>query len=466
MLAIQLLPNQSLLSQFPRPATKSTPPKQKRQLNRKTIVPRCDAPVPRTGLHSSRLGHPPSAFCYILARFQKNMATIPQEVSSLPVLEAASSEGAAPSDLPVIDSSTRIPALDGLRGIAILLVLLCHSVFELYPNSVFFSRLLIVGRLTWSGVDLFFVLSVFLIGGILLDAKASPRYFKTFYARRAYRILPLYVVVLALFSLRYLTSHGSAGPLGSFSHSSIPWVSYVTLTQNVWMAWLGTFGAGAMAATWSLAVEEQFYLPVPLVIRKISGSRLAFVLLAIIVAAPVLRTALHIFFEHGNFASYVLTPCRADSLSCGVLCSLLVRTLRWWKFLLSHRSALCWLTGFLSLGLIPLTFKGDELSTTMVTVGYSWLAFFYTGCLLIAITGVNATIQRILCNRSLMQLGTLAYCTYLLHFPLMEASRRFLGLRFAYSSISTQFVGGLIGVLLTLGVAKLSWSFFEKPLLR
>jgi peptidoglycan/LPS O-acetylase OafA/YrhL len=394
------------------------------------------------------------------------MATLPKELSSSPVLEAASSERSANSDLSVIDSSTRIPALDGLRGIAILLVLLCHSVFELYPNSRLLSRLLMVGRLTWSGVDLFFVLSGFLIGGILLDAKASPRYFRTFYVRRAYRILPLYLAVLTLFSLRYLTSHGSAGPLGSFSHSSIPWFSYVTFTQNIWMAWLGSFGAGAMAATWSLAVEEQFYLTVPFVIRKLSRSRLAFALLAIIVAVPVLRTSLHIFFEHGNFACYVLTPCRADSLSCGVLCSVLVRTPRWWKFVFSHRSALCWITGFLFLGLIPLTFRGNEFSTTMVTFGYSWLAFFYTGCLLIAITGNNSTVQRVLYNRSLSQLGVLAYCVYLLHLPLMEASRRFLGLRFAYSATGTQFVGGLIGVLLTLAVAKLSWVFFEKPLLR
>lgn len=394
------------------------------------------------------------------------MATLPKGVRPPAVLETALSNSGALSDPPVINPATRIPALDGLRGIAILLVLLCHSVFELYPNSKLLSRLLIVGRLTWSGVDLFFVLSGFLIGGILLDAKASPRYFKTFYARRAYRILPLYAFILALFSLRYVSSHGSAGPLGSFSHSSIPWASYVTFTQNVWMALVGTFGAGAMAATWSLAVEEQFYLTVPFVIRKISSFSLVFVLLGIIVAAPVLRTALHMFFDHGNFACYVLTPCRADSLSCGVLCSLLVRTPRWWKLLLSYRSVLCWVTGFLSLGLIPLTFKGQELSTTMVTFGYSWLAFFYTGCLLIAITGANATVQRVLCNRGLLQLGVLAYCIYLLHLPLMEASRRLLGLRFAYSSTSTQFVGGLMGVLLTLGIAKLSWVFFEKPLLR
>ncbi len=331
---------------------------------------------------------------------------------------------------------------------------------------MFLSPLLTIGKLSWSGVDLFFVLSGFLIGGILLDAKDSPRYFQTFYVRRAYRILPLYAVLLAIFSLRFLTPQGGAGPLGSFSPSPIPWASYATFTQNIWMGLRGTLGVGAMAATWSLAVEEQFYLTVPFTIRKIGRSRLTFVLLSIVIAAPVLRTALLVFFEHGNFAGYVFMPCRADSLSLGVLCALLVRTARWWKFLLAHRSALCWLTGSLSLGLIPLAFGGEPESTTMVTIGYSWLALFYTGCLLIAITGANATIQRVLCSRSLTQLGVLAYCTYLIHQPLMEACRRTLGLRFAYSAVSTHFIGGLIGVLLALGIAKFSWTFFEKPLLR
>jgi peptidoglycan/LPS O-acetylase OafA/YrhL len=382
------------------------------------------------------------------------------------VLEIDRSEETDHGDPPLVDSATRIPALDGLRGIAILLVLLCHAVFENHPQSALLSKLIVVGRLSWSGVDLFFVLSGFLIGGILLDARDSPRYFKTFYVRRAFRILPLYSIVLLIFSLRFLTSNGSAGPLGAFSPSSLPWFSYVLFAQNFWMAWLGTFGVGAMAATWSLAVEEQFYLTVPLLIRKIQRSHLTAVLVSFIIAAPLLRTALHMFFENGNFASYVLMPCRADALSLGVLCAVLVRKASCWKFLLAHRSALCWLTVFLFIGMIPLTFWGEGTSTPMVTIGYSWLAFFYAGCLLIAVTGANAAFQRIVCNRILIQLGGLAYCTYLLHLPLMEASRRLLGMIWSLSSQTAQLAGTLLGVFLSLVVAKLSWTFFERPLLR
>src|SRR5712691_8951390 len=106
-----------------------------------------------------------------------------------------------PEELTHVVSRGRIPVLDGLRGIAILLVLLWHGFFSIPFKSKVLLRLAAIGKLSWSGVDLFFVLSGFLIGGILLDAKDSPRYFQTFYARRAYRILPLYTVALGIYLL-------------------------------------------------------------------------------------------------------------------------------------------------------------------------------------------------------------------------------------------------------------------------
>jgi peptidoglycan/LPS O-acetylase OafA/YrhL len=385
---------------------------------------------------------------------------------SVSVLEAERSEAAAPAKLPVIDSSRRIPGLDGLRGVAILLVLLCHSIFDMHLKTTWGSHFEAIGRLTWSGVDLFFVLSGFLIGGILLDSKHSPSYFKTFYVRRAYRILPLYAVLVLLFSLRYLKA-ASAGPLGSFSHSSLPWLSYITFSQNIWMALWGTFGAGVMASTWSLAVEEQFYVTAPFLVRGMNRSHLTYALLSVLVAAPLVRTALHFLFRHGNFACYVLMPCRADALSAGVLCATLVRTPEWAKLLFStRRAALSWTAGLLALGLVPLTLWGDGMSTPMVTFGYSWLALFYSTCLLIAVSETNTLLGRVLNNRYLTRLGGLAYFTYLFHLPLMETCRRLLGLRFPYSSQGTQLIGGLVGILLTVVLAKFSWTFFEKPLLR
>src|SRR5438128_1844725 len=107
----------------------------------------------------------------------------------------SSSHSMAAAEVPV----GRIPALDGIRGLAICLVLWWH--FAVSPvranlqnlqNHPGLLRIAELGRFTWSGVDLFFVLSGFLIGGILLDASRSPSFFSTFYIRRAYRIIPLY----------------------------------------------------------------------------------------------------------------------------------------------------------------------------------------------------------------------------------------------------------------------------------
>jgi peptidoglycan/LPS O-acetylase OafA/YrhL len=141
-------------------------------------------------------------------------------VDSRTLNPAPGPESAAASTLQLAsipDWSIRIPGLDGLRGIAILLVLLRHSFFGMETGSRFLAKILAAGQLTWSGVDLFFVLSGFLIGGILLDARESPRYFQTFYIRRAYRIFPLYGVITALFLMRHLPFHLLPGRFGDVS---------------------------------------------------------------------------------------------------------------------------------------------------------------------------------------------------------------------------------------------------------
>jgi len=194
-----------------------------------------------------------------------------------PDLTLAASKASAFSHEAPLLLAGRIPALDGLRGVAILLVLLWHGLFEMNANSRVLSGLLALGKLSWSGVDLFFVLSGFLIGGILLDAKDSPHYFTTFYIRRAYRILPLYFAVIGVaYSIGHLST--DFGWLGAdLATMKIPWASYPTFTQNLWMAYLGTYGSFTLAATWSLAVEEQFYLTAPLLIRKVGQHVLTYI---------------------------------------------------------------------------------------------------------------------------------------------------------------------------------------------
>lgn len=376
--------------------------------------------------------------------------------------ESGQTAGGGRLIVPVLNSSSRIPALDGLRGMAILLVLLRHSVFGLETTSPVLAGLLATGRLAWSGVDLFFVLSGFLIGGILLDARQSPRYFRTFYIRRAYRIFPLYGLVTALFLFRHLPFRLLPGHFGNVSPLSIPWWSYITFTQNFFMVRLGWFGPQAMSVSWSLAVEEQFYLTIPLLIWLVRPKRSFYVLVLAVIGAPVLRILLGHVLVHGDFARYVLTPCRADALSMGVLSAMLVRNPRAWHWLLQNRRLLAGSTAVLFAGVVIMTYLNcSEFAPPMNTFGFSWMALFYTGCLLLAVSNVKGSFLH---NPALRGLGTLAYCCYLVHAPLIEASRRALSL--SLSRDAALWSGSAVGLGLTLFVAKLSWKYFEKPLLR
>ena len=170
--------------------------------------------------------------------------------------------------------AARIPELDGLRGIAILSVVCIHYIDGQGPTGGPITTLLQkIVALGWSGVDLFFVLSGFLIGGILLDARGSPNYFKTFYVRRFFRIIPIYYAWVLLYVLlvtlagHVVQVHSNSGRPEELGASI--YVHFLFL-QNVWPITLAGLAGAWLSPTWSLAVEEQFYLVCPWMIRFIS----------------------------------------------------------------------------------------------------------------------------------------------------------------------------------------------------
>jgi peptidoglycan/LPS O-acetylase OafA/YrhL len=361
------------------------------------------------------------------------------------------------------DWSKRIPALDGLRGIAILMVLINHSIIGMRTNSRLLLHFLASGSLAWSGVDLFFVLSGFLIGGILLDAKCSPRYFKTFYIRRAYRILPLYYLITALAFVTYLRIPFVSGAMGAETMIPIPWIAYLTFTQNFWRA-----GVPMLRATWSLCVEEQFYLTIPFVIRNFTGRYLVATLISVIAASPLLRLFLQYHYpQNGGYFCYVLMPCRADALCLGVLCAVLVRNASSWRYLVTKKMLLNFVLAILLAGLVYMTWhRWSPLTPPMNTLGLSWMALFYAALLLAVLSSRASFLQSVLRNRWLMGLGTLAYCSYMVHIPLLIAGRRIFAMVFKISAGASWFFGGMLGIAATLVVAAFSWRFFEKPLLK
>ena len=369
-------------------------------------------------------------------------------------------------------SAKRIPELDGLRGLAILLVLLWH--YGCDSNSAaghhWLFYVIDAGSLFWSGVDLFFVLSGFLIGGILLDARNSPNYFKAFYARRVFRIIPIYAVVVGTFYLCLL-----AGVPGRIAGSdwlfgpTVPWYTYATFTQNIGYAAGGPNLAYWLAATWSLAVEEQFYLILPAVIWFVSERWLPYVLGGAILSAPLLRLFLNLHYAHSKVASFSLMPTRADTLLLGVAAALLVRRPAIWNSVKNQRGwiASAWVVLLAGLPLIIL-FKVDNplQSFWMSTVGLSWLALFYLGLLLLALTYSDGWLGRILRISWLKGLGTISYGVYLLHWPVLGLTFMFFRHKRAWAETPAENGLVLVALAITIAVASFSYAVFEKPLLK
>src|SRR5260370_19570686 len=162
----------------------------------------------------------------------------------------------------------RIPELDGIRGIAIGMVLIAHCFAIVSRPGSALAYALVPLRLDWTGVDLFFVLSGFLIGGILLDARESSNYFRVFYTRRFFRIVPIYAVLLvcAGFTI-YLSDARIFRRYEEMLTGRLPWWYFLTFAQNIGMSIHKVWGTFPLGVTWSLAVEEQFYLTLPLLIR-------------------------------------------------------------------------------------------------------------------------------------------------------------------------------------------------------
>jgi peptidoglycan/LPS O-acetylase OafA/YrhL len=372
----------------------------------------------------------------------------------------------SPSPLPL---SARIPELDGLRGLAILLVILCHYVGnpDHAPLGYFLHRYLLSFTVGWSGVDLFFVLSGFLIGGILLDARSSPHYFRAFYMRRVFRILPIYYLWTLLFAATVISALVFfPARLGVASSDLLRVPIQLLFLQNIFIG-MPHFTWTWFVVTWSLAIEEQFYLIAPPLIRFLSTRRLVVVLAATVVLAPVLRFMLFRYWAPGTYLCAFLMPCRADSLSCGMLLAVALREARFREFLRTHATLLHRLLFVLSLGVLGmLWWLVHPINVVTVTIGYTWLALFFSALLLVVVSQPGGPLASAMRRRFLAWLGGISYCVYLLH----DAFNFFAHAIFLHAEprlyTLSQLAVSLFALLATFAVASLSWRFFEKPLIR
>jgi len=357
----------------------------------------------------------------------------------------------------MIHAQKRIPELDGIRGLAILMVLVCHYIqipLQSVPGSLpkYAAKLL---SLTWSGVDLFFVLSGFLICGILLDNKESSTFFRTFYVRRTTRIFPLYFALLVIFVFARSTL-------------SIPWLfenaaplwSYATFTQNIVVALKGLMGEQTnfwLGLTWSLAIEEQFYLILPFVVFFVSRRSLLLMFCCGIIGAVVLR-----IFSPGDHA-YVLTPWRADSLLSGAAFAVLVRSPSFASWIARNRRMLVFAFFVLLAGAAAMTAK----PWAPWAKNHLWLALLYSVFLLVVLTQMFPVLNRILVSRVLVWMGTISYGVYLLHPPVAALLHWYISGKTAPQfRTTTDIMVTVLAIIVTLGLATLSFRHFETPFLK
>jgi peptidoglycan/LPS O-acetylase OafA/YrhL len=299
-----------------------------------------------------------------------------------------------------------IQSLDGLRGIAILLVILYHYL----PRSAGNPASILAG-LGWSGVDLFFVLSGFLITGILFDTRAASARFSAFYARRALRLLPLYCLAIAvvLIGTHFLRGYRTWMDIPLFFYCA----NIVVVMPHANAIFPPYFDVRHF---WSLALEEQFYSIWPFIVffvpRRETLVRICFGGIAFALILRIILAATGVSMWVAN----TQLPTRMDSLLVGALIALGVRgpsPEKWLDRILLRRIIVA--TALAIGGVIAMARTLFWMSVPMSTLGYTLLAGFYASVLAIAlIPGTVA--NRIGSNAALRFFGKYSYGLYVWHY--------------------------------------------------
>jgi peptidoglycan/LPS O-acetylase OafA/YrhL len=353
-----------------------------------------------------------------------------------------------------------MPALDGLRGIAVLLVIIDHISASISAEYGVFNVLMKMDHLGWTGVDLFFVLSGFLITGILYDAKPGPDFFKNFYARRALRIFPLYYLVLILFLI--------LAPLMAYldmaSRENPVWL-YVYLT-NIVISFNGTGAFGGLDHFWSLAVEEHFYLVWPAIIYFFSRRAVMSIAVAAMVIAFVCRLAVMAGDPAHYVAAYAATPMRMDSLAAGAFIALAARGPGGISALV--KPAFIVAAGALAVFLVLLVVRDtpNELDAGIATLGYPLLWAFFGSVLVLSLKW--EPLNAIMRARVLRWFGKYSYGMYVWHpivFLIVLHSGFAHALRGPVTPLSAT-VSVAIALALMIVVTLASWHLWEKQFLK
>ncbi len=365
----------------------------------------------------------------------------------------------------------RILALDGIRGFAMILVLVWHFVacqVQAAPGSSAAYALKIFSY-SWAGVDLFFVLSGFLIGGILLDHRSSASYFIPFYVRRACRIFPLYYFVYIFFvaGCAYPAWQIGGGGYRWLFGASLPAWSYPLHLQNFLMAETGSHGPNWMGVSWSLAVEEQFYLLLPFIVRFFSRTSVGWISMVLVLSGPLIRALFLMWHPHGQIASYVLLPARWDAMFLGVLGALAVRSVKAESTLRNHLLSIRVAIIFSSVLLAVLCLAGQGTgSWGMCLLGHSLLALMSLCIILLTTLSPGGWAIRFFRHAFLVWVGNISYGLYLFHQPIAGLLHGYVLNQPPQIRNTEDASVTLLALVVTFGLAVFSSGYIETPMVK